>query len=27
VWLNRVTNEVEYERLIDGRWVDASDED
>lgn len=27
VWLNRVTNEVEYERLIDGRWVDVSDED
>lgn len=25
VWLNRVTEEVEYEVSIDGRWFDATD--
>lgn len=27
VWLNRVNGQVEYERLVDGRWVEAGDED
>lgn len=27
IWLNRVNGQVEYERLVDGRWVEAGDED
>lgn len=27
VWLNSVNGQVEYERLVDGRWVVAGDED